>query len=29
MSTYAMNILEDLKKKNADQPEFVQAAVGG
>ena len=27
MSTYAMNILEDLKKKNADQPEFVQAAT--
>ena len=27
MNAYAMSILEDLKKKNADQPEFVQAAT--
>ncbi|MBR2286885.1 MAG: NADP-specific glutamate dehydrogenase [Clostridia bacterium] len=27
MSTYALDILEDVKKKNADQPEFVQAAT--
>ena len=27
MSTYALDILEELKRKNADQPEFVQAAT--
>ena len=27
MNAYAMRVLEDLKKKNADQPEYVQAAT--